>query len=301
MTAWSVRAPGRRARPRAVAAPVRLPAEITVVTEALTVLAVVCGWVLLQLLVLGGVSHDRAQHVLYDELRTDLAAATAPVGGVIDPGTPVALMSVAKHDIDTVVVEGTASAQTLTGPGHRRDTVLPGQPGTAVVYGRSSTFGAPFGGLADLRRGDRITTVTGQGRAVYEVRSVRRAGDPLPQPLAAGAGRLTLVSAQGQGRLAALSPGAVLYVDADLVSKPFELGAARPQGVPASEQPMGRDTGALPLLVLVLAGLGIVAGAATYARARLGRARTWVLAAAPIAALAWLATDLAMGLLPNVI
>lgn len=301
MTTWTVRVPGRRARPRPVVEPVSLPSEITVLTEALTAVAVVCAWVLLQLLVLGGVSFDRAQQVMYDEFRTDLAAATAPVGGVIEPGAPVALMDVPGLDLSAVVVEGTASAHTLTGPGHRRDTALPGQSGTAVVYGRASTFGAPFGALDSLRPGDRISTVTGQGRATYEVTTVRRTGDPLPQPLAAGKGRLTLVSAQGQGRLAALSPGEAVYVDADLVSAPFESGPARLSAVTTAEQPMGRDPAVLPLLTLALAGLGAVVAAAAYVRTRLGRARTWVLAAAPVAALAWIATDLAMSLLPNLI
>lgn len=301
MSAWSVRVPGRRAKPRVAAQPVTLPAEIAMVTEALTVVAVVCAWVVLQLLVLGGVAHDRAQHVLYAQFRTDLASATAPVGGVIEPGTAVSTLTVKRHGISEVVVEGTASSQTLDGPGHRRDTVLPGQPGTSVVYGRSSTFGAPFGGLADLRVGDTITTVTGQGRAAYEVSGVRRAGDPLPQPLVPGQGRLVLVGAEGQGRLAALSPGAVIYVDAELVSTPHEAGPARMTAVPAAEQPMGRDTSVLPLLALVLAGLGVLAGVATYARARLGRARAWVLLSAPVVALAWIATDLGMSLLPNLV
>ncbi|SKB09585.1 sortase [Aeromicrobium choanae] len=301
MTTWSVRVPGRRAKPRPVAAPVALPAEIAVVTEALTVVAVVCAWVVLQLLVLGGVSHDRAQHVLHAQFRTDLASATAPVGGVIDPGTPVSTLTIPGRGISEVVVEGTASSQTLGGPGHRRDTVLPGQPGTSVLYGRSSTFGAPFGGLDDLRVGDPIMTVTGQGRAAYEVSGLRRAGDPLPQPLAPGAGRLVLVGAEGQGRLAALSPGAVVFVDAELVSKPHEAGAPRVPSVPEAEQPMGRDTSVLPLLALVLAGVAAVVALATYARARLGRARAWVLLSAPLVALAWIATDLGVSLLPNLV
>lgn len=301
MSAWSVRVPGRRARPRATAPPVALPAEITVVTEALTVVAVICGWIVLQLLVLGGVSHDRAQQVLYAQFRTDLAAATAPVGGVIEPGTAVSTLTVPGLGISEVVVEGTSSSQTLGGPGHRRDTVLPGQPGTSVVYGRSSTFGAPFGGLADLRVGDTITTVTRQGRAAYEVSGVRRAGDPLPQPLAPGEGRLVLVGAEGRGRLAALSPGTVLYVDAELVSSPHETGPPRMASVPDAEQPMGRDTSVLPLLALVLAALAVLTAVAAYARARLGRARAWVLLSAPLVALAWIATDLGMSLLPNLV
>lgn len=301
MTTWTARVPGRRSRPKVkvAAEPVEVSTEMALLSESLTVVSIVCAWLVLQLLVLGGLSHDRAQTVLYEQFRENLAAATAPVGGVIEPGTPVATLVVGSLGIDQVVTEGTTSSQTLKAPGHRRDTVLPGQPGTAVVYGRASTYGAPFAEVSSLRPGDRISTVTGQGKSDYEVTGVRRAGDPLPQPLKAGAGRLTLVGAEGQGRLAALSPGTVVYADADLVSKPFEPGAARLPTVSEAEQPMGRDTGVLPLLTLVLAGLALAVVVATFARPRLGNARTWVLMVPPVVALAWLTTDLSMGLLPN--
>lgn len=299
MTTFTARIPGRRAKAAAARADVAVPAEMAVLSEALAVVSVLCAWVLLQVLVLGGLSFDRSQTVLYDRFRTEVASATAPVGGVIAVGTPVATVDVARFGTSLVVVEGTSSTQTLQGPGHRRDTVLPGQPGTSVVYGRSSTYRAPFGDLGTLRPGDRITTVTGQGRATFEVTGLRRAGDPLPQPLAAGAGRLTLVGAEGDGRLSALSPGQVLYVDADLVSKPFDLGEPRLAGVTDAEQPMGRDTGVLPVLTLALAGLVALVAAAVALRPRLGTARTWVLLTAPVVALAWVTTDVAMGLLPN--
>ena len=58
-------------------------------------------------------------------------------------GEPVALLSIPRLGISQVVVEGTASGDTLAGPGHLRDTVLPGQVGTSVVYGRAATYGAP--------------------------------------------------------------------------------------------------------------------------------------------------------------
>lgn len=301
MTTWTVRIPGRRAKPRAVKAEpaVAVPAEVSLVSEALTVVAIGCGWLLLQLLVLGGVSYERSQIVLYDEFRTDLAAATAPVGGIIEPGAPVSTVEIPAMNVSEVVVEGTSSSQTLHAPGHRRDTVLPGQPGTAVVYGRASTYGAPFAKLADLRKGNRISMRTGQGESVYEVSGLRRAGDPLPQPLTPGAGRLTLVGAEGEGRLAALAPAAVLYVDAELVSKPFDTGAARLPAVTVAEQPMGRDLGVLPLLTLALAALAGAVVVAAFGARPLGRARAWVLMAAPVVAITWVSTDLAMGLLPN--
>ncbi len=295
------RARGRRSRPRpaerAVARPI--PVEISILTETMTMVSLVCVWLVLQLLVLGGLSESREQSLLYDRFRTDLAAATVPVGGLIAPGTPVAEIKVPALGLDAVVVEGTSSTVTLAGPGHRRDTVLPGQPGTSVVHGRASTYGAPFAQVTTLRKGDRITTITGQGTSTYEVEGVRRAGDPTPQPLAGDDGRLVLVSAEGSGRLSALSPGQVVYVDAKRVSAGFEPGAARIPAVATSEQPMGRDTSVLPLLTLALAGCAVAVGASAFAVRALGRTRAWVLMAAPVVAIAWLTTDVAMGLLPN--
>lgn len=299
MTTWTARVPGRRARTKPVAKPVAVSTEVSVLTDTLTVIAIVCAWLVIQLLVLSGVSFDRSQTVLYDRFREQAASATAPVGGVIDLGAPVGTVTIPGTKSTFTMVEGTSSSQTMLGPGHLRSSVLPGQPGTSVLFGRAATYGAPFADLGDLLPGDKITTATGQGKATYEVTDVRRAGDPLPQPLKAGAGRLTLVGAQGSGQLSALSPGQVMYVDADLVSKPFELGDARLASVSRAELPMGRDTSVMPVLTLVLAGLAALVVASVFGRQRLGTARTWVLLSAPVIALAWLATDLGMALMPN--
>ena len=49
-----------------------------------------------------------------------------------------------------VVVEGTTPGEPDAGPGHLRDTPLPGQAGVSVVFGRRATFGAPFASLPQL-------------------------------------------------------------------------------------------------------------------------------------------------------
>ena len=53
------------------------------------------------------------------------------------------------------------------------------------------------------------------------------------------------------------------------------------------------------VLTLSLAVIVAIVAAATILRPRLGTARTWVLVAGPVIATAWLTTDVAMGLLPN--
>lgn len=88
-----------------------------------------------------------------------------------------------------IVVEGTSSGVMRDGPGHRRDTALPGQPGTAVVYGHAAAFGGPFRRVTRLQPGDPVTITSGLGIMRYEVTGMRRESDPLPAPLAAsGAG-----------------------------------------------------------------------------------------------------------------
>lgn len=278
------------------------PADDTAIaiSSSLTMLSIVCLWVAAQLLLLGNLSHDRSQALLYDELRTQLAGATAPIGPVVPAGDPVALMTSARIGLDEVIVEGTASGDTLAGPGHLRNTVLPGQVGTSVVMGRATTYGGPFGNLAELGEGEVITVVTAQGTQEFTVLGVRRPGDPLPQPLAEGAARLTLVTAEGGGRFASLTPDSVLYVDAD-AEEGFAAPSGRPAVVPDSEKPLATDDGALPLLALNLTLLLALTLGVVAARQRWSTPLVWVVASPVAIALSWATTDVVMRLLPNVI
>lgn len=176
----------------------------------------------LQFVGVSQIGHARDQQLALDAFRYQLANATAPVGqtGVdgrlIPVGTPVAIVRAGAIGLDEVVVEGTSSDVLRTGPGHRRDTPLPGQTGASVVYGRQASYGGPFRALSRLVPGDLITATTGQGVARYLVTDVRLTGDAVPDPLRTGAGRLTLVSAAGTPFL----PSAVVRVDARLTSAP---------------------------------------------------------------------------------
>ena len=169
--------------------------------------------------------YDKAQLNAYDTLRVELAKGTAPNGPtsaatnpaqLLPMGAPVAVLSIPAIGLRTVILQGTTSSVLEDGPGHLRDTVMPGQAGVSVILGRQTAYGGPFGGLASLVPGDSITVVTGQTVASYKVIDLRRAGDPLPPALASGAGRMILVTADG----APLEPSGILYVDADETSKP---------------------------------------------------------------------------------
>lgn len=259
-------------------------------------LSVVIVWAVVYGLWLSALTQHHDQDVLYAQFRQQVAEATAPIGGAIEPGRPVGVMSMPSVGLrDEVIVEGTAADQLTSGPGHRRDTPLPGQAGVSLVYGRATLFGGPFGDIARARAGDTITVRTGEGLAKYVVDGVRRQGDPFPATLAAGAGRLTLVTAEDS----ALTTGRTLFVDASLASKPFGTPSGRPAAVPTYETAMQSDSAALFPLVLWLALLlgAVVAG--VWAQTRWGRRQTWLVAVPVVLAALWGATETAVQLLPN--
>ncbi|WP_244931710.1 class E sortase [Nocardioides sp. W7] len=299
--------PGRtkRARP---ARPPRAPHPhdnaLAAASSAFTMLGLVACWIVLQMLVLGGLSQARDQSLLYGDFREQLAAATAPVGDTpIEPGVPVALMEIAGLDLEQVVIEGTASGDLLVGPGHLRGTVLPGQEGTSVVMGRAASYGGPFGDISTLKAGDPITVTSAQGVKTFTVLGVRRTGDPLPQPRPVGTARLTLISAEGEGEgsLSALRPGEVVYIDAE-APEAFPAPPAAAVTVPESERPMADDSAnAMPLLVLWMALLLALTLAVVAARQRWSALLVWVVATPVAIALAWQATDVVMRLLPNLV
>ena len=135
--------------------------------------------------------------------------------------------------LEQVVVEGTASGDLLAGPGHRRNTVLPGQVGTSAVFGRASTYGAPFARhrRAAARR-PRSTSRPAQGSKRFIVIGVRRAGDPLPQPRPESAARLVLVERGGRA-----APGSPRSPRAgSSTSTPRPRGVRHPRG-PAPRGP----------------------------------------------------------------
>jgi sortase A len=293
-------APAPPRAPKAQRPPGEVEEAVSLVSSAFTMAAILSLWFVLQAVLLGGISEARAQHLLYAQFRTELAAATAPTGPVVKPGRPVALVTVPKLGAMQVVVEGTGSGDLLAGPGHRRDTVLPGQQGVSLVYSRGSTYGAPFAGIGELQVGDQVISTTGQGRVVYKIVDIRRAGDAL-RPFPTGTtSRLTITTTEGSGPLSGLRASSVVYVDAE-APKGLPAPTGRPAQVPKSEQAMATDRGALPVLVLALALLVACTLAISAARRRWSAALVWVVATPVALALAWFTTDTVMRLLPNLL
>lgn len=251
--------------------------------------------------------YDRAQHTAYASFRTELAQAVAPTGPTVPGspntllplGAPVAVLSIPAIDQNDVVFEGTTGGVLQNGPGHLRDTVLPGQAGVSELLGRAAAFGGPFGRLSQLAPGDLITVTTGQGVSRFRVIDIRRAGDPEPPLVAAGKGRLELATADGPPYL----PSGVLRVDADQVSQslPTSVPAFTSRDLPPSESALGTDPSAWFALVLWGEALLLAAAVITWARARWGRWQIWVVAVPVLAFFGFAVADQASNLLINLL
>lgn len=274
------------------------PWRKSVALIAVTVCATLC-WALLYILVLSGSEQARSQHKLYATMRGELALATAPVGGVIRPGTGVAVLTIPRADVfDEVVVEGTTSGITRAGPGHLRTSPLPGQPGVSVIIGRAEAFGAPFAHLSALRVGDKVGITTDQGNFVFTVIDQRREGDPVPEPLADGKSRLTLATSTG-----GLGPSHAMYVDADLRGTPAIDPGGRPNTLSPSENLLAgeRDTLIYCELFLWMQLLVLLAVGIPWLRHKWGLWQVWLVGTPALIAVVWGASSTAVRLLPNVL
>lgn len=278
--------------------PQPIPPGVLATTWVLVTISLLAAWFLLYATVLSGLEQHRDNSMLYKEFRQNLAEATVPIAQPIAPSTPIALLQLPAAGIpDEVVVEGTAPTDLEKGVGHVRSTPLPGQPGVSVLYGRSITYGAPFGDIGGLAPGTTFSVTTGQGTFKYTVDRVRHLGDPLPPVLPANASGLVLETSTGS----MFSPSDPLFVDATLQGK--TVGAAGPPlaAVPSSEQAFGTDHSHLPQLILWLQGLLIAVLLTVWAALRWGRWHAWLIGIPLILAALWGVTSNVMSLLPNLV
>lgn len=286
-----------------------------IAASATTVLAIMLLVFVAEMAVVGPVRHAREQAVLYQEFRSQLASSVAPTGQVgaarkkdagyvldekalVPLGAPVALMRIPAIGLKEVVAQGTTSTVLASGPGHRRDTVLPGQGGTVVIMGRQATYGGPFRRIASLDVGDEIAFATAQGKSLYTVTGIRHAGDPAPPPDAAAA-RLTLMTGERTPYL----PSDVVRVDAVLKSEKFAsaAGPLTPASLATSEAPMAGDRSALLPLLLWSQALLLVAVLLSWVRGVWGRWQSWLVSAPVLGFLGLKVAGLVALLLPNVL
>ena len=257
---------------------------------ALVLLAGIVLGFALYLYVLSGVQESRAQVLEYARLRTELAGQVAPLGPAAS-GSPVAVLDIPSIGVQNmVVVEGTSPENLMLGPGHLRDTPLPGQAGVSEILGRRATFGGPFAGLARLRRGDIIRTITGQGESTYTVAATADSGQTVEDPVP---NRLILLTASSP-----VIPSHYIEVDARLVTSAHPSpGVAHEMTRP--ELPLAGDGTALVFTIGWEFVLALVVGCAAVAAARWSPRIAYV-GIAPLAlAVLWAFYHSLAALLPN--
>ena len=268
----------------------------------LTLLGVMLTGFIADVALVSPLRYAREQIVQMEEFRSTLANGSAPVGQMDDNGnlypigTPIGIITIPKLNVTAVVDQGTTSRVLLSAPGHRRDTVIPGQLGASVIYGRQSLYGGPFGALDQLRAGNTIRVTTGQGKALYRISGVRK-GDTPPKGPSTAPGTLTLVSTTGLP----FFPSTVIRVDASLVSTPhltplpviFAASLTPAETLLASD-----DSGWLPLLLILELGIGIVLLSMVGMR-YWGRVQTWVVAVPTLLAVGIALAEQLVVLLPN--
>jgi LPXTG-site transpeptidase (sortase) family protein len=285
-------------------APLPTTSPAYLVRSALIVLVLLVVGLVLQLTWISGLEHRSSQVSLFNQFRTELALGTAPLGPVttgrhaLAPGSPMAYLTIPAIGVRQVVVEGTTGSQLTAGPGHLRDTVFPGGAGTSIILGRASAYGGPFGHIASLRPGDKITVVTQVGTSVFRVVDVRHAGSK-DREVAAGRSRLTLGTASGP----AFAPSGVLWVDADKVGAPLAAQSplVTPAELPPSERPLGTDTSTVWALFLWLEAFGLILAGAVWTWRRRGHAQALIAFAAPVLVVWLFVADQVTRLLPNLL
>ncbi|HUC24029.1 MAG TPA: class E sortase [Streptosporangiaceae bacterium] len=260
------------------------------VGASLLLLGLLTGGFLAYLFGASRVQEAAAQSRLYSTFAGELGQDLGPLGPT-GLGQPVAILdipSIGLHNV--IVVEGTTSAQLDLGPGHLRNTPLPGQLGLSVIYGRRATFGAPFARLDELRPGEEITAYTQQGKSVYKVVAVGDSQHPVTDT---NLNRLALLTSSS-----AAIPAYYLEIDADLMT-PAHNGPVQMPAIGPAEQAMAGDSGALVLtmlwgLALVLTGL-----AGAVAAARWSGWPVYLVIVPAVLAILWNLYESLAGLLPN--
>ncbi len=266
---------------------------------ALIMVAILSIGLVVQLAWVSNWLHRSAQVSLFNQFRTELALGTGPTGAkkpALAIGKPVALIEIPSIGVREVVVEGTTGSALADGPGHLRSTVFPGGVGNSIIMGRDSSYGGPFGRIHELRSGSIITVVTQVGKSRFRVLAVRYAGGK-PLRVAATASRLTLETATGPR----YAPSGVVTVYAQNVGTPLNSQRPPVHTVPASQRPLGIDTGALLSLLLWLITFAVVLGTAVWTWHRRGHLQAWIVFGAPLALIWFFVADQVTRVLPNLL
>jgi sortase A len=239
--------------------------------------------------------HGRAQHTLQRRFEYMLSNQQAFIGGPIPAGTPVFQLDIPHIHLRQIVAEGTTSRITAKGPGHLRTSPLPGQVGNVVAACRRITFGGPCRNLDQLKPGNLITTVSGQGTSKYLVTKVMTVKKHQTDALSPTSdSRLTLMTSAPWGMASRR-----LVVIAQLQTASFNTPGPRVNQISSAELGLeGDGSNALGLLVWPEL-LFVAACLAAWLWRRWSRWPTWLVMAPVLALLLLLLFDSFTMLLPS--
>jgi sortase A len=99
----------------------------------------------------------------------DRKAAARRLRALARPGDPVGRIRIDRIGVDLILVEGTDTKSLRKGPGRDRRSSMPGEGKLVYVAGHRTTYGAPFGQIDRLRKGDLIELDLPYGTFSYEV------------------------------------------------------------------------------------------------------------------------------------
>lgn len=94
-----------------------------------------------------------SQQKLETEWQNQAALVNVPGAPKLTADDMLTRVVIPKINLDAIVVEGVSYKDLSKGPGHMRDTAMPGEPGNAVISGHRDTF---FRHIHELTKGDEI-------------------------------------------------------------------------------------------------------------------------------------------------
>jgi sortase A len=115
----------------------------------------------------GELGRQRSQSTTTTTVTPTATTEPAALPPVPADGDPVGVIKIDKIGVDKVVVEGTSVPDLRKAPGHYAGSAMPGQLGNSAIAGHRTTYGAPFGDLDQLARGDTISVRTLTGTWEY--------------------------------------------------------------------------------------------------------------------------------------
>ncbi len=238
------------------------------------------------------IEQSQAQQMLRQQFTSHLpstpAAATTAVGPALisaavtvptpPEGSVVGRLRIPAIGVDQYVVEGTSEGDLSKGPGHYIGTSMPGQAGNVAIAGHRTTYGAPFNNLNALKVGDQISLTSNSGEQLtYVVSATPVAVSPKDVAvLNSGAdNRLTLTTCNprfsSSQRLVAVAD---LTTPHTVAASPTVAPSAIPRRAHIVSEPIGWNTGYIPIvlfLAALLVGLGLANRRARHVYGRIGR------------------------------